>query len=277
MPTAKLGEVDIKYYTIGSGKPILFISGLGMDHRTWMPQMLFFKEKFKVIVFDNRGMGESTGSLGPYTIPIMAEDAVNLLEHLGIDKAHIVGSSMGGMIAQEMAINYPEKVDKLILCSTTAKLSKETRQQILQGLHNIVDGKVDNILSINPHRILFERAFNYIMQLTFSKEFLEMNKQFIENMLRNYSTKLSYTETLLKQIRGVTKHDTSRKIGKIKAETLVMTGTCDKLIPSKDSEILYNGISNSTLVKIVCGTHGMHHEKANEFNEEIFKFLDGVK
>jgi len=273
MPTAKLEDVEIKYYTMGSGKPILFISGLGMDHRTWMSQILFFKDKFKVIVFDNRGIGESTSATGPYTMSIMAKDTVGLLDYLKVKKAYIVGSSMGGMIAQELAINYPEKVDKLVLCSTSAKVGKETRQRILQGLHEIVEGKVNNILSIDPRRILFERAFNYVMQLTFSKEFLEMNKKLIENTFKEYISKRGYGETLLKQIRGIIKHDTSRKLSKIESETLVITGTCDKIIPPRDSDYLYAKIPNSTLVKIVCGTHGMHHERAAEFNEEILKFL----
>lgn len=276
MPFVRLSDVKLKYYTIGNHKPVVFIAGFGMDHRTWMPQITFFQDKAMVIVFDNRGVGESTGSSGPYTIQMMANDVVKLLDHLKIKKAHIVGSSMGGMIAQEIAINHPDSVDKLVLCSTTAKADKLTREKILQGFEELLKGKVDNIVDVNPYHIVFEKAFNYILQLTFSKEFLAENKHLIKKLLQDYFSKKHYVETIIKQIRAISKHDTCRRLSKIKAPTLVVTGTCDALISPENSEYLFEHIPTATLVKIVCGTHGMHHERADEFNEHILRFFEAL-
>ena len=274
MPFVQLKNVKLKYYTIGEGKPVVFIAGFGVDHRTWVPQITFFQDKNKVIVFDNRGIGESTGSPEPYTITMMAEDVICLLDHLKIKKTHVVGSSMGGMIAQELAINHPERVNKLVLSSTTAKADKTVRETILKGFEEMIEGKIDNIVEVNPRRILFEKAFNYILQLTFSEKFIRENKQLIESFIRDYLSKKNYVETLLKQSRAIAKHNTTKRLEKIKAPTLVITGTRDEFISPENSEYLFKHIPNATLVKIVGGTHGMHHERAEEFNEHVLRFFE---
>ena len=102
MPFAKISNIEINYHTVGDGQPLLFIAGLGVDNMCWIYQVPEFQELFKVIVFDNRGIGKSTGSIAPYSIRMMADDAVELLNYLNIEKSHVVGTSMGGMIAQEI-------------------------------------------------------------------------------------------------------------------------------------------------------------------------------
>ncbi len=272
MPLAKLKEVEINYHVVGDGMPILFISGFGVDHRVWLPQVNFFKERYKVIVFDNRGIGGSKAPKRFFTIEDMAVDCASLLEHLNIESSHVVGSSMGGMIAQELAIRYPDKVDKLALCSTAAKLDRKVGRNLIEGFRKVMKEGVDDIVDADAS--IFERIFNYVMQLAFSKEFLKENKDFINFLILEYTSKKNYPDILLRQLRAIMKHDATKRLKNLKTKTLIITGECDNVIPPICSDTLHKLIVNSKLVKIPCGTHGIHLERAEEFNREILNFLE---
>ena len=118
MPTTKVNDIDIHYEINGSGKALVLISGLGYPLWQWHKMVPYLAKHFKVITFDNRGVGKTDKPAGLYTAQMLAADTSNLLDALGIDKAIIMGHSMGGYIAQAMALDFPEKADKLILCST---------------------------------------------------------------------------------------------------------------------------------------------------------------
>ncbi len=257
MPFAKINNVEINYHTVGDGQPLLFIAGLGVDNMCWIYQVPKFQEFFKVIVFDNRGIGKSTGSIAPYSIRMMADDAVELLKYLNIEKSHIVGTSMGGMIAQEIAINYPNMVDKLVLCSTFAK-PQNMVEIIMKGVKDIIGYNALDIFGINPHRLVFEKLFSYLLQQIFSEEFLLENKKLIEETLRKYLSKLTYVETFLKQTGAVYTHNTIDRLNLIKAETLIITGMEDKLVMPECSDILAEKISRSKLIKISSLYQSIH-------------------
>ena len=272
MPFAKINNVEINYHTVGDGQPLLFIAGLGVDNMCWIYQVPKFQEFFKVIVFDNRGIGKSTGNIAPYSIRMMADDAVELLKYLNIEKSHIVGTSMGGMIAQEIAINYPNMVDKLVLCSTFAK-PQNMVEIIMKGVKDIIGYNALDIFGINPHRLVFEKLFSYLLQQIFSEEFLLENKKLIEETLRKYLSKLTYVETFLKQTGAVYTHNTFDRLNLIKAETLIITGMEDKLVVPECSDILAEKISRSKLKKIEHAGHGMHFEMPDVFNRIVIDFL----
>jgi 3-oxoadipate enol-lactonase len=103
----------------GSGRPLLLIQGLGYARWSWDPIVPGLAERYRVVLFDNRGIGESDKPAGPYTAREMAGDALQVLDEAGIERAHVLGASLGGMIAQELAAAAPERVDKLVLCCTT--------------------------------------------------------------------------------------------------------------------------------------------------------------
>jgi pimeloyl-ACP methyl ester carboxylesterase len=272
MPFAKINNVEINYHTVGDGQPLLFIAGLGVDNMCWIYQVPEFQEFFKVIVFDNRGIGKSTGSIAPYSIRMMADDAVELLKYLNIEKSHIVGTSMGGMIAQEMAINYPNMVDKLVLCSTFAK-PQNMVEIIMKGVKDIIGYNALDIFGINPHRLVFEKLFSYLLQQIFSEKFLLENKKLIEETLRKYLSKITYVETFLKQTGAVYTHNTIDRLNLIKAETLIITGMEDKLVVPECSDILAEKISRSKLRKIEHAEHGMHFEMPDIINKIVIDFL----
>lgn len=103
----------------GSGAPLLLIQGLGYARWSWEPIVEGLAERYRVLFFDNRGIGESDKPEGPYTARLMADDALQVLDEAGVDRAHVLGASLGGMIAQELAAAAPERVEKLVLCCTT--------------------------------------------------------------------------------------------------------------------------------------------------------------
>lgn len=120
MPIVAANGIKLNYKVEGQGYPLVMIMGLGANRSGWSPQISFFKKHYTVVTFDNRGVGKSDKPEGPYSIRMMADDTVKLMDHLEIKKTHIMGASMGGMIAQELAINYPERVSKLVLACTFA-------------------------------------------------------------------------------------------------------------------------------------------------------------
>ena len=118
MPTALANSIHIHYDIHGAGEPVVLIGGLGSDAYLWTRQIPALAQGFQVIAFDNRGAGASDKPDEPYTIPMFAADTAGLLDALGIEKAHIVGASMGGFIAQEFALTYPQRVNRLVLACT---------------------------------------------------------------------------------------------------------------------------------------------------------------
>ncbi|MFH0811292.1 MAG: alpha/beta hydrolase [Pseudomonadota bacterium] len=120
MPKAKIGEIQINYEEYGQGLPLIMILGLGQDLATWGLQIPELSDRFRLILFDNRDSGKSSRCSETYTTETMARDTLGLMDYLGIDKTHLLGTSMGGMIAQHVAIMAPERISSLILSSTTS-------------------------------------------------------------------------------------------------------------------------------------------------------------
>ncbi|MCK4963645.1 MAG: alpha/beta fold hydrolase, partial [Dehalococcoidia bacterium] len=120
MPTTKVGDINMYYEVHGEGEPLLLIMGLGSDLTSWIFQIPEFSKKYQVIAFDNRGVGRTDAPDVPYSTAMMADDTTGLLDALGIEKAHVLGLSMGGFIAQELAVKYPQRVKSLVLAATAA-------------------------------------------------------------------------------------------------------------------------------------------------------------
>lgn len=120
MPDAKIGDIQIHYEEYGEGPPLIMILGLGQDTATWEFQVSDLSEHFRLILLDNRDSGKSSSCPETYTTENMAGDILGLMDHLGMARTHILGTSMGGMIAQQVALMAPERVISLVLVSTTS-------------------------------------------------------------------------------------------------------------------------------------------------------------
>jgi pimeloyl-ACP methyl ester carboxylesterase len=123
MPVAKIGNHSLYYEIIGQGHPLVMIRGVGSNADHWYEQVPALSQKFQLLVFDNRGIARSSDPGGPFSIRDMAADTIALMAALGIKKSHVLGYSMGGMIAQEMALNDPQKIAGLILVATDCGIS----------------------------------------------------------------------------------------------------------------------------------------------------------
>ena len=263
MPLEKINSVKIFYQVYGDGVPILFIMGLGSTHEGWKKQIEFFRDKNKVIVFDNRGCGKSDKPIFPYPIKTMADDSIGLLDFLKIDKAHIVGVSLGGMIAQEIAINYPERVLKVVIVNTYAKKEGE--------LAEFIDSNMPEDFSVYLSK---EKAIDFMVRLSLNEDFINKNPEVIKAIKASNLESFS-TIGFANQYFATKKHDTMDRLHLIKAPTLIMSGENDRLVPSKYTEFLHEKIPGSKFEMIKGGSHAMNWENPKEFNEVLAKFLEG--
>ena len=118
MPTLRIRDVDLYYETLGEGEPLLLVHGLGSSTRDWAEQVAFFSERHQVVTFDARGHGRSSKPPGPYSVPLLAADAADLVRRLDLAPAHVLGLSMGGMIAFQLAADAPRLVRSLIVANS---------------------------------------------------------------------------------------------------------------------------------------------------------------
>jgi len=266
MPTIKIGDINIYYEVHGEGEPLLLIMGLGSDLTSWIFQIPEFSKKYRVIVFDNRGVGRSDAPDVPYSTELMADDTAGLLHALDIDKAHILGLSMGGMIAQELALKYPQRVKSLILATTAA------------GPYSWATHILGTMLRLNQEGVNRETLTTLRLSWLFTDKFFdnpELVRTVIDTMLAN-----PYPQPVhgyARQFAAATEHNTRDRIGKITVPTLVLVGKEDILLPVKMSEELAAGIPNAELVVLEGGGHGFLAEIAGKFNQAVLDFLSKVE
>jgi len=272
MPRKLVNNIKLSYHTIGSGVPIVFIAGLGMDHMCWLYQIPDFQQHFQLVLPDNRGMGQSTGSDDQYTTALMADDVAGLLTQLRIDNAHIIGSSMGGMIAQEFALRHPEMVNKLLLCSTFAK-HPEMITYLKQGLNQLGNRKKNDLSDLHADSFTFGPVYDFFLKQVFDETYFKMHESMITNTLQRFIQQDLFVETFLKQLHAIFHHDTLNQLSQITADTLVLTGNNDRLVPTNCTKILAEKIPNATLSVIDGATHVFHIEQPELFNHIIHLFL----
>jgi 3-oxoadipate enol-lactonase len=277
MSIAKIGSLDLYYEEHGAGEPLLLIMGLAADSTAWMFQVPEFAEKYRTIVFDNRGVGRSSKPAGPYTIHEMADDAAALLAVLHVQRAHVVGVSMGGMIAQELALRHPECVHGLVLACTypepDADIERNRRFSVQQlGGSVSAEGEVQiDLKAVNPMDFL-----QHLLPMVFNQEFITNE---LPKLLQVFSGALQYgfsMEAILGQVEAVMSHKATDRLAHITAPTLVITGDADRLIPPANSDIIAQAIPGAKLVKIPGGSHGFNFETPEVFNRAVLEFLAGV-
>jgi len=264
MPMANVNGINIDYKAEGQGEPLIMINGAGADKSAWRSQTKEFKKYYHTITFDNRGVGKSDKPDGPYTFKTMADDTIGLMDHLGIEKAHILGVSMGGMIAQELAINHPERVNKLILASTFA------RKDETSGWSQEFDEAIEAYVRSSHDKASQRRLVNVIMDLQINKWSYRV---FILPLMKIAMRFMPAGTGVDAQFEAVGAHDTADRLGMIKASTLVITGTDDRVIKPVSSEVIASLVPKAKLVKVSGGGHSFSIEMSGEFNREVLDFL----
>jgi 3-oxoadipate enol-lactonase len=278
MSSATIGSLDVYYEEHGNGDPLLLIMGLAADSTAWMFQVPDFARHYRTIVFDNRGVGRSSKPPGPYTIHEMADDAAGLLDVLDVRRAHVVGVSMGGMIAQELALRHPERVRSLVLACTypepDAEIERNRRFSVEQfGGTVTAEGEVQiDFKAIHPMDFL-----QHLLPAVFNQEFIARE---LPKLIQVFSGALQYgfsMEAVLGQTAAVMSHKATDRLHQIAVPTLVITGDADRLIPPANSDILAKHIPGATLSKIPGGSHGFNFETPEVFNRAVLEFLATVR
>jgi len=258
MPIASVNGISINYNVEGQGEPLLLIMGLGSTSAAWRFQRRFFRKYYQVISFDNRGAGKTDKPAGPYSMRQMADDTVALLDHLAIKKAHVMGVSMGGKIAQEVAINYPERVDKLVLANTYCCQDDSTNGWTPEW--TAAADRYCKTWKAPPVGI----GFNSPLWKFFG--FFQIR---IATMRKTTEERAAYVA----QKKAAEAVHTIDRLPSVKARTLVITGTGDKLTRHTSSDTMAKIIPNAKLVKIEGGSHTLIVEKSSKFNREVLNFL----
>jgi 3-oxoadipate enol-lactonase len=259
MPIVRSGDADIAYETAGSGDPLLMIMGFLADSRMWVLQTPAFAEHFTCITFDNRGVGMSSRPPGPYSMEQMAADAIAVMDDAGIDRAHVLGISMGGAIAQHVALKVPERIRSLVLAATWCQPN-----QWLDRLGEI-GGTVAQKLGAD--------AFGRSVLLWLFTPRLVIHQpdvvSTIEQMMLAFEPP---AESFVNQFAAVKEHDTREQLRSITAPTLVLGAKRDFMVPPELAEMIAQEIPGSRF-EMLDGGHGFSAENAIEFNRVILEFL----
>lgn len=263
------GEVEINGITIyyrsyGDGDPLLLIQGLGGNSDWWGDKFLEpLAEHSRVVAFDNRGAGRSGKPPGPYSIVEMAADAAELINHLGWDSTNVVGLSMGGMIAQELALDYPEKVRKLVLMCTTSG----GREQVL------ADPEIYSLLNVPRQGISDEQIARLSLNLLFPIEFINDNPDLMDQLVHDMCIAPTPPEPFLAQVRAVSRWSVYDRIGELKNPTLIISAEKDIMIPAQNSRILHDLIPGSRLIEVSGAGHDLPSMYPEKISSEIIDFL----
>jgi pimeloyl-ACP methyl ester carboxylesterase len=274
MPTATVRDIELYYEEHGSGDPLLCIMGFATDSTGWLMQVPAFAEKHRTIVFDNRGVGRSAKPSGAYTIHEMADDAVGILDHLGIDRADVLGVSMGGMIAQELVLRHPDRVRALVLAATFPEPDAETEDQRKIIFHQMGGSITEagemriDFTAFNP--LMF---FQHLLPLVFNPGFIQTE---LPRLMQMFSGALQFgfsIEAIMGQMQAIMRHKATDRLADITAPTLVITGDADRLISPANSDVIARSIPGATLVKVPGGSHAFNIEMPELFNRTVLDFL----
>ncbi len=264
MPTIKVGDINIYYEIHGEGEPLLMIEGFGQHSGGWTTLLPAFSKRYRVIIFDNRGTGRSDKPDVPYTIKMMADDACGMLDAIGVDAAHVFGISMGGMIAQEFALNHPGRLRSLILGCTTCGGAK--------GIPPTGEA-LAFLMSPEMAKLSVEERARQVPPWLWTQEFIDKNPAAVEQYVAITCKYPTPVQGFGRQAQAIAGHDTYDRLPQIKAPTLVIAGTADRLIPVENSRLLASRIPNAELVILENAGHGFIVDAAAEANRAILDFL----
>jgi len=268
MAYAIINGIRMHYDMVGNGDAVLLISGLSMPGAAWAPQVKALAPHFRVLTYDNRGVGETDLPPEPvYTVGQMADDAAALLRQFKIARAHVVGISMGGTIAQELALRHPQLVRSLVLVSTWAK----TDARFVQV--------VESWMSLTSRVPIEERYRHVFFPWVFSPAFFEKK----DNVETAFRAAMAYphqtkAEAIERQARGIFTWNGTRvgRLGSIKVPTLIVAGKDDILTPPDFARALAKLIRRSRLT-LMPGGHSVTLEQAEPFNRALIRFLKSVR
>ncbi|HEY8645132.1 MAG TPA: alpha/beta fold hydrolase [Gaiellaceae bacterium] len=241
----------------GNGAPLLLIQGLGYGRWSWDPVVPALAERYRVLWFDNRGIGDSDKPEGPYTARLMAADALQVLDEAGIERAHVLGASLGGMIAQEVAAGTPERVDKLVLCCTTPG-----------GAASVPMPDVTVQLFAEAQTLAPDVALRrFVVNALGAEPADELVEELYQRRLANPPDPAGWQA---QAAAGLMFEGIDAAIG---APTLVLTGTEDNVVDHRNADVIAARIPGARVERFSGAGHLFFWEQPDEFVRIISEFL----
>jgi pimeloyl-ACP methyl ester carboxylesterase len=263
MPYVDARGVRIWAEVRGSGPPLLLLMGLGASLDTWAMHLDAFAERFRVIAVDNRGAGRSDTPPPPWTVPAMAEDALAVLDALDVARAHVVGVSMGGMIAQELAIRHPSRVGRLVLAMSFARPDPIRRTFLLHRSWARAHGATPTDESVASLPWLLSAAT------------MRDPPRLAEVLALVATMPFMSAEAYARQIDAILEHVTLDRLPAVAAPTLVLAAAEDVLTPPFLSEEIAGAVPGARLEVLPRGNHAALIEYPDDFRDAVLDWLDG--
>jgi pimeloyl-ACP methyl ester carboxylesterase len=261
MAIAEVNGQRLYHEVIGDGEPLLCVHGLACDTLAWIPQIQAFADAHRTVIFDNRDVGQSSPAAGEYEIADMAGDALALADELELDTFHLLGVSMGGAIAQEVALAAPERIRTLTLAVTFSDSSTYAR-------------RLAEVWGARVRQISREQHIDELMLLNHSEAFYENDEmvQFVRTAILN-NPHPQPPEAFARQLAACSRHDTTGRLGSLTMPVHVIGGEYDILVPIWKSRAIAEAIPGSELTVLPRAPHGLSLERAEEFNAAVLRFI----
>lgn len=277
---ADVNGIKICYDIHGEGEPVLLLHGYSDRKEHWRAQVGELSKHFKVIRMDNRGAGKSDRPDGEYTMELFASDVIGLMNFLEIKRAHIIGHSMGGMIAQNLVIIYPDRVNKMILINTFAGV-KPPGEPTDDYENMQKNSAISNQKAMDKDPI---NAFINGAKSSYSRDFWKMMREdpkrkfhgiwSVEDLVDEKINHGPTPEDLFKQAHAIAKHNTYERLHEIKSDVLIIAAEKDKSCPATANKKIHELIPNSEFIIIKKAAHQSILEKPHEINKIIIDFLN---
>ena len=264
MPDVRVGDVRLHYEVAGSGEPLLMVMGLGGSSAGWAPELVAeLSRSFRTIIYDNRGTGQSDKPDEPYSLEMFAGDAMAVLDDLHLRRAHVFGVSMGGMIAQEIALQYSPRLQTLTLGYTTC------------GGRNAVPPPAESAKLLTAPRDGLSDAdvIRRGWPLAYTTEYIERHRAELEASIPRLLVNATPAFIFKRHLEATFGLKTYDRLPLITMPTLVIAGAQDVLIPAQNSEILAARILQAKLHIIPHAGHAFFNEAREEFLNEFVPFL----
>jgi len=260
MAAVNANGVDLWVEQEGEGDDVLFISGLADEGACWADQVAGLKARYRVTTFDNRGVGRSSTPDGPFAITDFAADTAALMEVLGLERAHVVGSSMGGAIGQELALAHPERIRSLVLNGTWCRGDRFLHEIFRNWMWSAekADSTRDFLLAVNLS-CFAPRTWNDGT----------MDEWLVAAEASPYAQSV---DAFCRSAEALIGHDSADQVGGIAAQTLVTVGELDLVLPVRFSEDLAGRIPNARMIVIPAAGHQPFQEFPAEYNGLLIEF-----
>jgi len=256
------GGVRIAYESRGEGEPLLLVHGLGYDRRGWGPLPDLLAQELRVLLIDNRGVGESDFPPGPYTVAELAADAVAVLDAAGIERAHVLGVSLGGFIAQEIALSYPSRVDRLVLCSTSPG---GPNQHPMPAAGVEAFGRFPTMEREAGLRLMVENSLG--------ARAVRERPELVDEVYAYRLACAPPVEAWQAQLAAALAFDSYDRLPEISASTLVLHGGGDTVIDARNGELLAERIPDAELHLVPERGHLLVWEEPELVTPIVLEFL----